>query len=101
MLIPKLHRDQSVWGEDAEGFRPERFEQMDSIPAHAYKPFGNGQRACIGMQFALHEATLVLGMILQYFDLEDHANYQLKIKESLTLKPDGFTIRVRPRKKKQ
>ncbi|MCY8390582.1 bifunctional cytochrome P450/NADPH--P450 reductase [Bacillus haynesii] len=99
VLIPKLHRDQSVWGEDAEAFRPERFEQMDSIPAHAYKPFGNGQRACIGMQFALHEATLVLGMILQYFDLEDHANYQLKIKESLTLKPDGFTIRVRPRKK--
>ncbi|MEC1261357.1 bifunctional cytochrome P450/NADPH--P450 reductase [Bacillus swezeyi] len=99
VLIPKLHRDQSVWGEDAEAFRPERFEQMDSIPQHAYKPFGNGQRACIGMQFALHEATLVLGMILQHFELEDHTNYHLAVKESLTLKPEGFTIRVKPRKK--
>ncbi|MFO6496420.1 MULTISPECIES: bifunctional cytochrome P450/NADPH--P450 reductase [Bacillus] len=98
VLLPKLHRDQSVWGEDAENFRPERFEQMKSIPQHAYKPFGNGQRACIGMQFALHEATLVLGMILQHFELEDHTNYQLKIKETLTLKPEGFTMRVKPRK---
>ncbi|NWN78933.1 MAG: cytochrome P450 [Bacillus sp. (in: Bacteria)] len=98
VLIPKLHRDRSVWGDDAESFRPERFEQMDGIPQNAYKPFGNGQRACIGMQFALHEATMVLGMILQYFELEDHTNYQLKIKESLTIKPENFTMRVRPRK---
>ncbi|MGD9525244.1 MAG: flavodoxin domain-containing protein, partial [Pseudonocardia sp.] len=27
----------------------------------------------------------------------DHANYQLKIKESLTLKPEGLTITLRPR----
>ncbi|MBU8786931.1 MULTISPECIES: bifunctional cytochrome P450/NADPH--P450 reductase [Bacillus] len=98
VLIPKLHRDQSVWGKDAEEFRPERFERMNSIPKNAYKPFGNGQRACIGMQFALHEATLVLGMILQYFELEDHTNYRLTIKESLTIKPDGFTMRVKPRR---
>ncbi len=39
----------------------ERFEDLDKVPHHAYKPFGNGQRACIGMQFALHEATLVNG----------------------------------------
>lgn len=63
LLIPELHRDQSVWGDDVESFIPERFEDLDSIPYHAYKPFGNGQRACIGQQFALHEATLVLGMV--------------------------------------
>src|SRR5262249_13558121 len=63
----------------------------------AYKPFGNGQRACIGRQFAMHEATLVLGMILQRFKLVDHRRYQLKIKETLTLKPDGFAMKVRPR----
>lgn len=95
--IPKLHRDKKAWGEDAEEFRPERFADLNQVPNHAYKPFGNGQRACIGMQFALHEASLVLGMILQKFQLIDHMNYQLKIKQTLTLKPDDLTIRVQLR----
>ena len=99
VLIPTLHRDKSVWGEDADEFRPEHFtpEAEQARPANAYKPFGNGQRACIGRQFAMQEATLVLGMILQRFQLIDHTNYQLKVKETLTLKPDNFKIRVRKR----
>ncbi|WP_147296298.1 cytochrome P450, partial [Halobacillus trueperi] len=83
LLIPELHRDTTVWGDNAEEFNPERFENPASIPHHAYKPFGNGQRACIGQQFALHEATLVLGMVLQHFDLEDHTDYELDVKETL------------------
>ncbi|BAU27984.1 cytochrome P450/NADPH-cytochrome P450 reductase [Aneurinibacillus soli] len=98
--LPKLHRDKGAWGEDAEQFRPERFADPSQVPNHAYKSFGNGQRACIGMQFALHEATLVLGMILQHFQLIDHMNYQLKVKQTLTLKPDDFTMRVQVRDKK-
>ncbi|AUZ25546.1 NADPH--cytochrome reductase [Bacillus subtilis] len=97
VLIPQLHRDRDAWGKDAEEFRPERFEHQDQVPHHAYKPFGNGQRACIGMQFALHEATLVLGMILKYFTLIDHENYELDIKQTLTLKPGDFRIRVQTR----
>ncbi|SCW52892.1 cytochrome P450 / NADPH-cytochrome P450 reductase [Paenibacillus tianmuensis] len=100
IVLPKLHRDKGVWGDDAEQFRPERFEDPAQVPNHAYKPFGNGQRACIGMQFALHEATLVLGMILQQFQLLDPLNYQLKVKQTLTLKPDDFKIRVQLREKK-
>lgn len=98
VLIPKLHRDTNAWGDDVEDFRPERFEDQSRVPQDAYKPFGNGQRACIGQQFALHEAVLVLGMVLKHFELIDHTHYQLKVKETLTLKPDNFTIRVTPRK---
>jgi len=97
VLLPKLHRDTNAWGNDVEDFRPERFEDPKKIPHHAFKPFGNGQRACIGQQFAMHEATLLLGMILKHFQLIDHTNYQLKVKETLTLKPDGLTMQVRPR----
>ncbi|MCP3032562.1 bifunctional cytochrome P450/NADPH--P450 reductase [Halobacillus sp. A1] len=98
LLLPELHRDTSVWGEDAEEFKPERFEDPANIPHHAYKPFGNGQRACIGQQFALHEATLVLGMVLQHFELEDHTDYELDVKETLTFKPDALTMKVKSRK---
>ncbi|TDL30998.1 cytochrome P450 [Jeotgalibacillus sp. S-D1] len=97
VLIPQLHRDRGAWGNDAEEFKPERFEDPSKVPNDAYKPFGNGQRACIGMQFALHEATLVLGMILKQFQLMDHSDYELDIKQTLTLKPGDFTMRVKSR----
>ena len=100
ILLPQLHRDKKAWGEDVEEFRPERFKDPSKIPHDAFKPFGNGQRACIGMQFALHEAALLLGMILQKFNLIDHCNYQLKIKQTMTLKPDQFTMRVKLRDKR-
>ena len=99
VLTPMLHRDPSVWGERADVFDPDHFsrEAERGRPANAYKPFGNGQRACIGRQFALQEAALVLGMVLQRFKLIDHTRYRLRLKETLTLKPDGFRIRVRRR----
>src|SRR5215203_3318191 len=99
VLTPMLHRDPKVWGENPEEFDPERFtpEAEQSRPANAYKPFGTGQRACIGRQFAMLEATLVLGMILQRFELVDHTNYELKIKQTLTIKPADFHIKVRAR----
>ncbi|HEV7647303.1 MAG TPA: cytochrome P450 [Actinophytocola sp.] len=95
--LPLLHRDPSVWGPEAETFDPDHFEPaaVRKRPAHAYKPFGTGERACIGRQFALHEAVLALGMVLQRYDLEADPDYELEIVESLTLKPAGF--RVTPR----
>ena len=45
----------------------------------------------------MQEAALVLGMVLQRFKLIDHTRYKLKIKEALTIKPEGFKIKVRPR----
>ncbi len=100
VLLLMLHRDKSVWGENAEEFNPDNFsrEAVAGRPANAYKPFGNGQRACIGRQFAMQEAVLVVGMILQRFELVDHENWQFKIKESMSIKPDGLRMKVRMRK---
>lgn len=95
VLIPALHRD-PAWGDNVELFDPDRFspEQEESRPVHLFKPFGNGERACIGRQFALHEATLVLAIVVHRYRLLDHTNYQLKIKSALTIKPDEFTLNL-------
>ncbi len=95
VLIPQLHRD-PAWGENVELFDPDRFlpEREEERPVHLFKPFGNGERACIGRQFALHEATLVLALVIHRYRLIDHTNYQLKIKQSLTIKPDEFTLNL-------
>jgi cytochrome P450/NADPH-cytochrome P450 reductase len=99
ILVTALHRDPSVWGPNPDAFDPENFsrEAEAKRPVNAWKPFGNGQRACIGRGFAMHEAALALGMILQRFKLVDHQRYQMHLKETLTMKPEGFKIKVRSR----
>lgn len=100
ILEPMLHRDPKVWGENAEEFRPERFapEHARDLPPNAWKPFGNGSRACIGRPFAMQEAQLVLSMMLQRFDFVfDDPSYALRIHETLTLKPENLRIRARAR----
>jgi len=99
VLVGMLHRDKQVWGENPEAFDPDRFgpENRAKIPPNAYKPFGTGQRACIGRQFALQEATLVLSLLLQRFEFVGFANYQLETKQTLTIKPNNFHIKVRLR----
>jgi cytochrome P450/NADPH-cytochrome P450 reductase len=103
VLVGMLHRDKQVWGENPEAFDPDRFgpENRAKIPLNAYKPFGTGQRACIGRQFALQEATLVLSMLLQRFELVDFDNYQLETKQTLTIKPNNFHIKVRLRARRK
>ena len=99
VLVLALHRDPSAWGPKPDAFDPENFskEAEAARPVNAWKPFGNGQRACIGRGFAMHEAALAIGMILQRFKLIDVNRYQMHLKETLTIKPDGFKIKVRPR----
>src|SRR5579862_4379222 len=99
VLVLALHRDPSVWGPNPDAFDPENFsrEAEAARPVNAWKPFGNGQRACIGRGFAMHEAALAIGMILQRFRLIDAHRYQMHLRETLTIKPEGFKIKVRPR----
>ncbi|MFZ3554415.1 cytochrome P450 [Streptomyces sp. BH055] len=96
VLTTMLHRDRDAWGENPETFDPERFtpQAVRARPAHVFKPFGTGARACIGRQFALHEATLVLGLLLRRYDLHPEPGYQLAITERLTLMPRGLRLHL-------
>ncbi|OZC73436.1 cytochrome P450 [Rhodococcus sp. 06-418-5] len=93
VLVTALHRD-PVWGDRPGEFDPDNFlpDRIRARPAHVYKPFGTGERACIGRQFAIHEAVLVLGTILQRFDLHADPSYRLQVVERLTMMPTGFRV---------
>ena len=98
VLTSMLHRDPTVW-EDPERFDPDRFDPkaVRSRPAHTFKPFGTGARACIGRQFALHEATLVLGLLLRRYELRPDPGYRLRVTERLTLMPEGLRLHLERR----
>ncbi|MGQ4442368.1 cytochrome P450 [Streptomyces violaceoruber] len=96
VLTGMLHRDPEVWGADAERFDPDRFDAkaVRSRAPHTFKPFGTGARACIGRQFALHEATLVLGLLLRRYELRPEPGYELRVTERLTLMPEGLRLHL-------
>ncbi|MEU9989326.1 cytochrome P450 [Streptomyces sp. NPDC048045] len=99
VLTAMLHRDPEVWGEDAERFDPGRFDAkaVRARPPHTFKPFGTGARACIGRQFALHEATLVLGLLLRRYELRPDPGYRLRVTERLTVIPEGLRLHLERR----
>ncbi|GJG98099.1 bifunctional cytochrome P450/NADPH--P450 reductase [Cupriavidus pauculus] len=99
VVLTALHRDPKVW-ENPERFDIDRFlpENEARLPAHAYMPFGHGERACIGRQFALTEAKLALALMLRNFAFHDPYDYRFRLKETLTIKPDGLVLRARRRR---
>lgn len=111
-----MHHDPKVWGEDADLFRPERLLNggWEALPQNAFKPFGNGRRACIGRAFAEQEMLMVTALILQRFQAEmvdpsynlsmikstfmnSNADKPAALKSTLTVKPKDFKIKVRRR----
>ncbi len=64
-----LHRHRKLW-RDPDAFDPSRFlPDAPPIPRFAYLPFGAGPRVCVGAQFALTEATLVLATLIREFQI--------------------------------
>jgi len=72
MISPWLiHRHKTLW-ERPEAFIPDRFQgkPQDYLTNGAFIPFGTGPRICIGATFSLAEASLVLAMLLQRFEVD-------------------------------
>jgi cytochrome P450 len=86
LLTWNAHRDPRFW-EAPEQFDPDRFapERSDKRPAFAYLPFGAGPRQCIGNQFALTEAQLVLATIAQRYQLRLAAGHPVRPKPVFVL----------------
>ncbi|CAG8058938.1 unnamed protein product [Penicillium salamii] len=78
VLIPKhtgigysvyhMHRQKSIYGNDAEIFRRERWlgPELDSV-GWGFMPFHGGPRICLGKEFALTEASYAIIRIIQTF----------------------------------
>ncbi|MDL9937508.1 cytochrome P450 [Gordonia sp. ABSL1-1] len=100
VLALAAQRDPAVWGANADEFDPNRFlnTRVTANSGHFFSPWGTGPRSCIGRQFALHEAALLVGAAASRFRWEptDDRTEPAMI-ERATLRPEPFTLSVRPR----
>lgn len=106
LIIPLyvIHRDPRWWP-DPERFNPERFTPEptphgQSADRHkfAYLPFGGGPRLCIGSNFAMLEAQLVLATVAQRYRLRLVAGHRVEPKPVVMLCPsDGLPMVVEQR----
>ena len=86
--IYALHRHHALWA-DPDCFDPSRFADPKSIDRFAYLPFGDGPRICIGANFALQEAVIILATLLARFKFTLVPGRAPKPVMILTLRPEG------------
>lgn len=86
-----LHRNPAYWPEP-NAFLPERFLDPDAEkkrPRFSYLPFSGGPRQCIGNNFAMLEAVLILATLAQCFEPRIAKGYTLAPEYLVTLRPAG------------
>ncbi|WP_343287350.1 cytochrome P450 [Gordonia sp. SID5947] len=100
VLALAAQRDADVWGPDAHEFRADRFtdERITASSRKFFSPWGTGPRSCIGRQFAMHEANLLLTTLLSRFRFRLEHSDELVMRERATLRPEPFTIIATSRK---
>jgi cytochrome P450 len=82
------HHLPDVWP-DPERFDPDRFTPQRSTgrPRFAWFPFLGGPHQCIGQDFAMMEATLIVAMTIQRFRLTLLPGTEVPFKPLMSLRP--------------
>lgn len=96
-----VNNHEERWFENPQSFNPDRWtaEFCDALPKYAYFPFGGGPRTCIGNNFALMEAVLLLACIISDYHLELDPAQKVEFQPAVTLRPkNGVKMTLHKRK---
>jgi len=92
-----LHRHELLWDRPEE-FRPERFASSGAElrDKYQYLPFGAGPRVCVGADFAMMQAQIILGTILSRFRFAPCPPHPRPVM-MMTVRPEpGVFVKVTP-----
>lgn len=93
------HHSKELWGEDAEEFRPSRWDESEASRAGPYDflPFLAGGRQCIGNRFAMIELKIILGLLITNFQFFEKPGFTPRKRQELTMRPSpNMTLLIKP-----
>lgn len=110
MPMAVMHSDPSIWGPDAQEFRPRRFLKQNAAGNEskaaltAYRPFGGGASMCPGRHFAtLQVLAWTAYMILRFDIVPSHGEWSIPETKQESLATNVFPpmkdlkVRIIPR----
>ena len=95
--IYSLHRHHMLW-ENPDAFDPEHFspQQVAERERYRYLPFGAGPRICVGANFAMMQAQIILSTLLARFTFEPAGPPPIPVMH-MTIRPEpGVTLVAHP-----
>jgi cytochrome P450 len=97
-----INRDRSVFGEDADVFRPERWldEKRAKEMEKSFLTFGYGSRTCVGKNISLMEMQKLVPQLLRYFEFSlVDKDAEWKTINTWFIKQEGLNVYLRQRKR--
>ena len=85
--------------ENPDEFKPERWlDKTTAKDPFAFIPFSSGPSNCIGQNFAMHEAKIIICEFLRRYDFELTKGYELKYKLAFMYEPkDPIKLNLKKR----
>ncbi|POR39142.1 Uncharacterized protein TPAR_00657 [Tolypocladium paradoxum] len=86
-----IHHSKEVWGEDAEEYRPERWEHATPRQKSAFIPFSHGPRACVGRNVGIMEMKLIVATWARRYSVTLRQG-EMQTREGFLRKPLGLEV---------
>ena len=82
-----IHHNEDIWENPME-YNPLRFQpsNMEKHGPYDYIPFSAGSRNCIGQNFAMNEMKVVIGTIINHFQLRLDSHHQVDLLPTVVLR---------------
>lgn len=100
LVIYALHRHEMFW-DDPNAFDPDNFttERVKARHRYLHLPFGAGPRVCVGANFAMMQAQIILATLLARYEFTREDRPAPVPVMSMTVRPEGGVwLKTRPRR---
>ncbi|CAL2051702.1 unnamed protein product [Caenorhabditis brenneri] len=89
-----IHKDEEIWGKNADDFVPERWLGDTTRDRMAFLAFGAGKRECVGRKLGMSEAITGLIHVLRRYNLKTGPNTEdeLQLHGCTTTSPEAVTL---------